>query len=461
MRRIFLEDLKKRIINGKECIDWKGSVGSEIRFEYNGVTGTVNITQYKNGYLWVSYDNGNPYKIKCGHFKDGAIGSIINEYQKGFKVKIGDILKDKKRDLTVVDLIYKKTNKYCKYKCNVCGWNNGEMTEAHLLNGVGCSCCSGRTVVKGINDIATTNPEMIKHFKYKNDAYNFNKYSEKEAVFKCIYCGREKKSKICNIYSRNKVACICGDGISYPQKFLTSMLIQLGVKFKTEETFEWSNNKRYDFYIPSVNCIIEAHGSQHYTNEFKVEKRRTLKEEKENDEIKYRLAVNNGISNYIVIDSRQSRVDFIKNSIYDSEISNIFDLSNIDWQKCGVYAVGNLVKDVCDYKNENVDVSNNKIDEMFNISRTTVTEYLNQGMELGWCNNYVEKHKSIIEKSDNTPKQVVVLKCGEILGRFDSLNQLEKESEVRFNTFFHRSAMRKVCQGKLKHYKGYTFKYID
>ena len=133
---------------------------------------------------------------------------------------------------------------------------------------------------------------------------------------------------------------------------------------------------------------------------------------------------------------------------------------SIDWEKCGVYAVRNLVKDVCNYKNENIGVSNNKIAKMFNISRTTVAEYLNQGMELGWCDNYIEKYRNIIKKADNTPKQVMILKCGEVLGKFDSLTQLENESEGRFNTFFHRSAVRKVCQGKLKHYKGYTFKYV-
>ena len=38
--------------------------------------------------------------------------------------------------------------------------------EFHLLNRKqGCSCCSGKTVVKGINDIATTNPEIIKYLK--------------------------------------------------------------------------------------------------------------------------------------------------------------------------------------------------------------------------------------------------------------------------------------------------------
>ena len=460
MRKVYLDNLPKRTINRIECIDWKGSVGSTVRFEYNGITGVMNIVRYENSYLWVSYDNGEPYKIKCGHFKDGAIGSIINEYSKGFKVNIGDVFKDEKRDLTVIDLIYKKTAKYCRYRCNICGWDNGEMHESHIFKGVGCSCCSGRTVVKGINDIATTNPEMIKYFKDECDAYKFNKYSEKETVFKCIYCGRERKSKICNVYSHKKVACVCGDGISYPQKFLTSMLIQLGVEFKTEEVFKWSDNKRYDFYIPSANCIIEAHGSQHYTTEFRTEKRRTLKEEEENDKIKHRLAINNGIENYVVIDSRQSRVEFMKNNICNSDLNNIFDLSDIDWEKCGVYAVRNLVKDVCNYKNENIGVSNNKIAKMFNISRTTVAEYLNQGMELGWCDNYIEKYRNIIKKADNTPKQVMILKCGEVLGKFDSLTQLENESEGRFNTFFHRSAVRKVCQGKLKHYKGYTFKYV-
>ena len=50
--------------------------------------------------------------------------------------------------------------------------------------------------------------------------------------------------------------------------------------------FEWSENKRYDVYIPYLNCIVENHGEQHYNNSFKSLNGRTLEEEQKNDKYK-------------------------------------------------------------------------------------------------------------------------------------------------------------------------------
>ena len=71
------------------------------------------------------------------------------------------------------------------------------------------------------------------------------------------------------------------------------MLSQLNLSFDREKVFEWSEGdakkaykgrKRYDFYLPASNTIIEVHGAQHYEKGFEAIGGRTLKEEQKNDE---------------------------------------------------------------------------------------------------------------------------------------------------------------------------------
>lgn len=70
-------------------------------------------------------------------------------------------------------------------------------------------------VIKGINDIATTNPEMIYLFKDKEDAYKYKKWSTKYTWFICPCCGNEYYLQIQNVTKIGKVSCdICNDGFS-------------------------------------------------------------------------------------------------------------------------------------------------------------------------------------------------------------------------------------------------------
>ena len=105
---------------------------------------------------------------------------------------------------------------------------------------------------------------------------------------------------------------------------------QLNIQFETEEVFDWAKNKRYDFYVPILNCIIEAHGMQHY----KDSSWSTVQFQQENDALKENLALSNGIVNYIQLDCRTSNMEYIKQSILSNgKMNELFDLMKIDWDK--------------------------------------------------------------------------------------------------------------------------------
>lgn len=178
-----------------------------------------------------------------------------------WKYNIGDNIVDENRNLTITDRYvtehtYLKNNKeyvanikHYKYICNICGFNDGDVLEGNLCNKKsGCSCCGGRTAVKGINDISTIRPDLIKYFIDINDAYTHTIYSEDKVCVKCPICGFEKQIIIHNL-TRSGLGCNrCSDGISYPEKFIMSVLNQLHIKYITQYRIDGYKYK-YDFYL--------------------------------------------------------------------------------------------------------------------------------------------------------------------------------------------------------------------
>ena len=97
----------------------------------------------------------------------------------------------------------------------------------------------------------------------------------------------------------------------------------------------------YYFYIPSSNTIIEVHGAQHYDKGFEAIGGRTLKDEQRNDAEKYKLAKANGITNYIVVDARRSRFEYIRDSIVENAtIIKLYDIQSVEWSSIRTTALG-------------------------------------------------------------------------------------------------------------------------
>ena len=330
-----------------------------------------------------------------------------------WKYEIGQVLKTEKKDIIIIDRLWIQGKGKCyKYKCNICGFECGEhlsvkiqeyrkelwtIEDSILLNGK-CSCCSGRALSEGHNDIPTTEPWMVKYFQGGCDeAKSYTKWSNKMIYPICPECGRIKLKtiSISNIYYKHSIGCECSDKTPYPEKVMFSVLDQLGVDFTTQlskRTFDWCDKYKYDFYIKDYNICLETHGLQHYerTNDYY---KRTLDEEIENDLIKKELALSNGIKeeNYIIIDCRYSKLELIKNSVLTSNLKYIFNLSIIDWEKVQSFALKSLVAISCEYWNSGIK-SVKEIAKIMNLNAETVRNYLNRGAELNLC-DYGKQNK--------------------------------------------------------------------
>ncbi|MBX4258847.1 hypothetical protein KTC96_14230 [Clostridium estertheticum] len=492
MRKVFLDDLARwESGSNKGNINWKQSSEEKsiVKFQYDDIEGEVKIADYDNKtqYLYIKYKDKENLKIKTNSFSRCELGRLIGVYD-DFKFSIGQNIKNEYKDIIILDRKYvknkyKKNIKYYKYSCNVCGFDGGEHYKNVKYNEelwviessiqqekISCPCCKNKITVEGINDIPTTCPEIVYFFV---GGYQEAKIYTKSSNFKinpiCPICGtiKDLKMPISQIYERKSIAC-CGDGMKYPEKLVLAMLRNLGIDCQpqlTKTTFKWCSKYRYDFYIPSLNCIIETHGMQHYGHGFGNNKGRTLEEEQENDRLKEGLSLENGIKkeNYIVIDCRKSELKWIKGSIINSELAKLLDLNKVDWSKCQKFACESLVKEVCDLKKNNPKLTPSEIGKIVGFSSCNVRRWLFKGNACGLCEYDSNKEQYESNKRNNQVKSkpVEIFKNGTSLGAFCSMLDLEKQSEKLFETKLSHSSISRVCLSKAKSHKGFTFKYID
>lgn len=305
--------------------------------------------------------------------------------------------------LRILDRWYGETStrktrtKQYDYECIRCKYKS-TISEGNLKKGKVCpACCpSPQTVVPNLNSIIAK-PEthwMIPYFiGGKEEASLYTPRSSKQLFLKCPYCKRRTRIKcsINNLYRHRGISCICGDRISYPERFMRALLEHLQLEFTPSFRIDGVPDKKYDFYIPiqyKVNepIIIEMHGKQHYTGGFEGIGGRSQLEEKENDQLKRQIAQKYGYKNYIEIDSQLSNPDYIKDKIINSNLFECIkkDSINIDWLYCARIAEKNLVFEVC--QSWNLGLNNTKsLSKTFNLSLTTIRSYLKRGASLGWC----------------------------------------------------------------------------
>ena len=491
MRKVFLEKLPRKYGKGankdKLVIDWKNSIGYKVKFVYDDIEGEIEILDYnsKSQKLTIKYNN----KIKpitSGCFVKCSLGDILVKITSDFKIEIGTIFKDEKRDITIIDRKieevkkenkkYKKgytilKRKWYKYKCNK-DFNEDWVEESLLLRGKGCSKCAGRYT----DNMWNTHRELCEQLGVpKEIAETVTAGSNKPITFNCK-CGNEVTINPNKITTYKSIGCKkCSDRSSYPEKFMFNVLTQLEINFiwqLTKGTFKWCDKYRYDFYFEYNNekYIIETNGKQHYKE---CSRGRSLEEEQENDKLKYELAIQNGINpeNYIVIDCRYSELDFIKQNILDSRLNEIFDLSYMDWNECEKFALKNIIKEVCDYwekhKINNIyDITTVDLSRIFNLNRHTIREYLKKGVEFGWC-KYDPKEEEIkrINKTSKTnrlklSKPILMYdKEMNFIGEYESGSWLEKNSINLFGIKLFSGHISRVARGEKPQYKGYIFKY--
>lgn len=332
--------------------------------------------------------------------------------------------------------------KWLCYKCN----NIFYSSPNNILNGRGCSYCNnnGKSILIGFNDMWTTNSKLASMLLNNKDGYKYKQNSNVKVDWICPLCKSIIYSKRISYVNKNGLSCPnCSDGISYPEKFISNMLMQLNIKFLHDTSFNWSNGKRYDFYIKDMSLIIETHGMQHYKNGFVNIGGKNHIQQNIIDYDKKNQALKNGVEKYIELDCRYSKSEYILNEIMNSELSKIFNLNDIDWNICNEYAITNSkIIDVCKIWNE---TKNTKyISDTLKLSRTTVIDYLKKGNNLGLCD-----YNSFENILNCNSKSVICIETNKIYKRINDVIQ----------DGFNPKCVSNCCNGWQNVHKGYHFKF--
>lgn len=448
---------------------------------YNYGYNEFTFLKYKDKKIYLIY-NGKKYNIIATNFLNGKISRITGMVTSEFKIEIGAQFKDEKRDLVITDREYRKSRnhknadlKWYKYTCNKCGWTEGWIEESNLLgcytrNGNGCSCCAGSVAVLGINTIWDTDRWMCDLGMSEGDSKKYTKSTGKKIEVTCPDCGKKKKMIISSINRRKSISCTCGDGNSYISKYILSVLTQLQTGFDTEVKYDWNkyinplkNNKlsqaSVDFvlYIEKREIPLEADGGWHRKDN------KMSGQTKEHSEYIDKQRDDNCLKYLGEETIRISDEGDIRNNILNSKLNELFDLSKVNWEKCEEFALKNIVKEACEYKGDNPNLSTRDIGLLIDKDMSTIHKWLKKGTKLGWC-NYDPKEEMRRISSGKTvwnKKKIEIFKEDVSFGIFESMTELERQSEELFGVKLLRNGISRVCSEKRKQYKGFIFKYVD
>jgi len=450
----------------KERVEWKNTIGMEINILYKGDIRTLKIIDYnrnKRQYLTAIIDrNSKSIDFHTNNLINNKFNRIFEQGKTHeYLYKIGDKIKTNTGEVEILSqtrITYAKKQhiyKAYQYKCTLDGYED-IITEDNLKQGKGCSVCKGGVVKAGINDIGTTDIWMLDYLVDKNDIFKYSIGSGKLINCKCPICGYKKEIRASTIKHHGYGCPVCNDHISFAEKVILNILIELDIVFKKEKTFEWSKNifsennrlkgsKRYDFYIESLNIIIEAHGKQHYISNFCYKDSKSLEEEQENDRIKERVAKENGIKNYIIIDCRDIQPNILVRNIKES-LGTFFNLDKIDWNKILEFSKVTLLISACNLHKRGF--TSTEICNKLKIGKTAILSYLKRGSDLGMC-NYNPRDEMVKSAMRNHKCIKMVCELNGITEYFESLKS------VKYSKCFQGLTV-KIAEGILKSKKPYA-----
>lgn len=308
--------------------------------------------------------------------------------------------------------------------------------------------CKGNAMDKK-KTLLDKNVNYYIYLKNKEDG-NLPYASHKKIWVVCPICNHEKEIYV-NNFSRREFSCPkCGDKTSYPNRFMFYMLSMLNVDFKSEVKFSWSNNRVYDFVVN--NIIIEMDGGFHKGSKYK-----SYEECKRIDNEKDLLAISNGYK-IIRIDCNLSDFELIKNNIINSELYNLYDLNNFDWNKLEISLYNsNIVKLCCEtfntYKGK---MLLKDMAEMVHLKRRRFSQMLKIGSKANLTDYNV---KSSRKQEYRTEESYIInkrpIKCLNDDTIYKNSHVASKVYGISPNTILD------ICNGIHVMIKGYEFDYID
>lgn len=151
-----------------------------------------------------------------------------------------------------------------------------------------------------LNNLLSSFPDICKEWDYENNKYSpeyYAPFSGKIVYWICTKCKNNYKSKISNRTKHNSScpSCNTSKGEANIERYLRSN----DIKYFSQHKFSECKNKKplpFDFYIPSLNSVIEYNGEQHYVSVDFFRGEEGFIQRKINDNIKKQYCLKNNIT---------------------------------------------------------------------------------------------------------------------------------------------------------------------
>ena len=226
----------------------------EILGEYVNNKTKIKCKCKTDGYEWEIKPNDLLNGISCPKCA-GNIRKTTEEFINELKEVNGDIE-------VLGEYINNKTK--IKVKCRVDGYI-WEMTPKHLLHKHGCPKCYND---KRGDDLRKTHEQFVNELKaVNNNVEILGEYIDNKTKIKvkCKKCNHTWNATPNNLLTKCSGCPKCN--ISKGEKRIAKYLDSKNIKYKTQYRFKDCKNSRtlpFDFYVPSLNVVIEYDGIQHY-----------------------------------------------------------------------------------------------------------------------------------------------------------------------------------------------------
>lgn len=428
-------------------IVWRNSVGVIADFYYCGEKHTLKILEYGNPtktHITFQVDDMLPETARTHKIKYLLFDDLF--YKPNYLYSVGDVV----NGAVILEQLHIKRKHY-RCKCLVDGYEY-IVGETELKNGKKCPKCTGRVLIVGYNDLATTNPEIVSFLLDKEDGCKYTSGSSKRIWVVCPICGHKKMMYIRDLVRRGFSCSRCDDGLSYPNKFAFNVFEQIKDQYQeyiSEYSPDWIKPKKYDNYIlfkDGKEIIVEMDGGFHNERQGKY----ATKYDKYKDAVakEHKINVIRVDCDYNTIANRFNyiKTEFIKN------LNQHFDLSGVDWDSANKAGISSKLVEIVNYYNENQFMSNQQIADKFCVNIVTVRHYLIIGERLGLC-KYIRVDPN---RCKNSIPLVLYDSNENMIGVYVSSRHME---ECMKDKNFHASSIRD-CSRKGTPYKGYTIKQI-
>lgn len=263
-------DLSHLPKNGKR-IEWKKCLRHKVCYKYGEESGEFFISykekdrKHRGHILTVNHPRFSPSEISSRELMMVYIGKVVSDYNR-YKYKLGEIV----NNCEIIELVrlpqkgYEKGVKAYKVKCL-------ETKEFFHIRESGLKAGNGSPYVAGHKfyyENSLMSREDLSRYIVNPEDSKLSLGSSKRILCKCIECGHKQRKVVHNLTRRGFYCVVCSKGVSLPERLLSSYLRAKNIEFEAQKVFPDLKNRRFDFFIPSLNMVVETHGEQHFSPSF-------------------------------------------------------------------------------------------------------------------------------------------------------------------------------------------------